>query len=465
MSRDKHIRREAMWEYLRGSLWALPTVSVVLALAAGSVLASIEVDPDSSPWGNLAFQGTADDARNLLIGIAGTMVTVIALVLGLTVVALQLASTQFSPRLLRNFLRDRVNQVVLSVFVATFTYSSAGLYTVGVSAGERISDFPRLAVTGALVLLFASMVMLIYFVHHLAHSIQIDEVMRRIENSTLRVAADLPTEDVTGVAPPRPPAPARSVPAYRSGYVQAMHPEILLPLAVEADVVTQVVPMVGEHVVAGAPLMYVWSMDGSEPRVAPEVVTELARDAVRLGFERTLEQDVALGVRQLADIASKALSPAINDPYTAVQALDHLSVILSELASRELGGQAFRGPDGTVRVMVRGRDLAYFVDLACGQIRRYGSAEPRVMAALLRLLDSTGRMCRSDEARAVVARQVELVVADAERTTRQPLDLAPVQAAAEALLRRLRPVRKRLPTPPSATTPGTVGGRDTVDGR
>jgi uncharacterized membrane protein len=117
------VRREAAWEYLRGALWALPSVAVVVALVAGSGLSYIQLQPGSSLDAFL-FQGTADDARTLLIAIASTMATVIALVLGLTVVALQLASTQFSPRLLRNFLRDRANQVVLSVFVATFTYST-----------------------------------------------------------------------------------------------------------------------------------------------------------------------------------------------------------------------------------------------------------------------------------------------------------------------------------------------------
>jgi uncharacterized membrane protein len=140
------IRRDALSEYARGALWVLPTLSVLAALAAGSLLSLVSVGPRSP----LAFQGTSDDARTLLIGIAGTMVTVIALLLGLTVVALQLSSTQYSPRLLRNFLRDRPNQIVLSVFVATFAYSAAGLYTVGVSGGSRTATFPRLAVSGAL---------------------------------------------------------------------------------------------------------------------------------------------------------------------------------------------------------------------------------------------------------------------------------------------------------------------------
>ena len=146
------IRRDTLSEYVRGSLWVLPTLSVAAALAAGSLLSAVSVGVHSP----LAFQGTPDDARNLLIGIAGTMVTVIALMLGLTVVALQLSSTQFSPRLLRNFLRDRPTQIVLSAFVATFAYSMAGLYTVGVSGGNRTVSFPRLAVSGSIVLLRAA---------------------------------------------------------------------------------------------------------------------------------------------------------------------------------------------------------------------------------------------------------------------------------------------------------------------
>src|SRR3954451_4411051 len=181
-------------DYLRGALWVFPSLAVVLALVAGSVLSSIDVAPGS--WLDpLLFQGTADDARALLIGISGTMMTVIALVLGLTLVALQLSSTQFSPRILRTFLRDRVNQVVLSVFVATFVYSTAGLYTVGVGSGSRTNDYPRLAVTLAIALLVASMVVLIYFVHHISHAIQIDQVMVGVETTTMRVIArDMPTE-------------------------------------------------------------------------------------------------------------------------------------------------------------------------------------------------------------------------------------------------------------------------------
>lgn len=135
--RVAHVKRVALREYLASALWAMPTCAVVLALIAGASLSAVQIDK-TSPLAVLLFQGTSDDARNLLVSIASTMVTVIALVLGLTVVALQLASTQFSPRLLRNFLRDIPNQLTLSAFVATFAYSTAGLYTVGIAGGQRM---------------------------------------------------------------------------------------------------------------------------------------------------------------------------------------------------------------------------------------------------------------------------------------------------------------------------------------
>jgi uncharacterized membrane protein len=422
-------------DYLKGALWVYPAVAVVLALLAGAGLSAISVSPDSrlEPF---LFQGTADDARTLLIGISGTMMSVIALVLGLTLVALQLSSTQFSPRLLRHFLRDRVNQVVLSVFVATFVYSTAGLYTVGVRHGQRVDDYPRLAVTLALVLLFASLMVLVYFVHHVSHSIQVDEVMSAVERTTMQVIAhDLPTRGVEEVAPPEPPVWAVAVAAYRSGYVQTLHSAPLLQAAVADGVVAEIVPMVGEHVIMGAPLAWIWRTSPEQPAPDATHFVQPVHDAVRIGYERTAEQDVALGVRQLADIAVKALSPAVNDPYTAIQALEHLSVVLASLAARPLGC-VFRYDDGgALRVVVPGRDLAYYVELATGQIRRYGADEPRVARALLRVLGSTGRFCRDDAGRAVIARHVRLVIEAAERGIAQAADLEPVTAHGEDVLR------------------------------
>ncbi len=431
------VGRGVLREYVRGSLWVLPTLSVLAALAVGAVLSSVSIGPRSP----LAFQGTPDDARTLLFGITGTMVTVIALLLGLAVVALQLSSTQFSPRLLRNFLRDRPNQVVLSAFVATFAYSAAGLYTVGVSGGNRTAAFPRLAVSGAIVLLFVSLGLLVFFADHLVHSIQVDAIMETVQRSTLAVIRDgLLTG---GQESPAVPAWAVAVMSRRSGYVQAAHPGTLLPHAARYGVCLRLRPRVGEHVVAGTTLAWIWRASAGDPAPDPQAFARVLDAGVRIGFERTLEQDAAFGIRQLVDVACKALSPAVNDPYTAVQAVDHLSVIFCTLARRPLGNHVARDGGGAA-VIVPGRRFGEYLAVMCGLIRRYGAGEPTVAHALLRLLSSCAAVAADDPERcAAIEEQARIIVSDAEREVAQPADLDFTHAEAESVLQMVARRRPR----------------------
>jgi uncharacterized membrane protein len=410
-------------EYARDSLWVLPALSVVVALAAGTVLSAVDLDTGSP----LAFQGTPDDARTLLIGIAGTMITVIALLLGLTVVALQVSSAQYSPRLLRNFLRDRPNQLVLSAFVATFAYSTAGLYTVGVSGGTRTTGFPRLAVTGAIVLLFVSLGMLVFFADHLGHSIQIESIMAVVERNTLAVIHGGLLEG--GGAGSPVDATATAVPAPRSGYVQMVRAERLLAVARGGDLRVRLRPRPGDHVVAGTTLLWVWPSSGA----ASATVREALVHSVHIGRERTFDQDAAFGFRQLTDMACKALSPAVNDPYTAVQAIERLSALFRALATRPLGCHVDRDPGGA-EVTVPGWSFGEYLATMCGLIRRYGAAEPTVVTALLHLLRTSAAVDGPDPSRpAAIEEQARLLLEDAEREVRQPADLVAVRTAAAAV--------------------------------
>jgi uncharacterized membrane protein len=424
--------RDAFREYMTGSLWVLPGISAVLALVAGFILSRVPLDPESP----FAFRGTEDDARTLLSNVTSTVVTVIALVLGLTVVALQLSSTQFSPRLLRSFLRDRPTQVVLSTFVATFTYSAAGLYTVGLSAGGHTEEFPRLAVSGAFVLLFASLAMVVYFADHLAHSIQIDAIGKLVELDTLAVVNGRlgSVEDVEFT----PPEWAVPLLAPVSGYVQSAYPEQLLPLASQHRVHVRLGVWVGDHVAAGTVLAWMWTSARDEPAPDPVIFQRAMMGAVQVGFERTAQQDAALGIRQLVDMACKALSPAVNDPYTAVQAIDHLSVIFCALAVRPLGDDVAADPAGRGVVIVPGRRFGDYLATMCGLLRRYGCAEPTVSVALLGLLHKCAAVLADDPARwAAVGEQTDLILADATRETAQSADLTPVVRAAAELQRRV----------------------------
>ena len=429
------MRREAVREYVGAALWVLPFVAGNAALLIGFGLSQVQPGPGSF-LSHVAFQGSSDEARTLLLTITGTVVTVIALVLGLSIVALQLSSTQFSPRLLRNFLRDRPNQVVLSVFMATFAYSAAGLLTVGVGADPN--RFPRLAVTGSLALLFASMAAVAYFADHLSHSIQVDAIMRRVEQETLELVGRLPRD--IELVPPQAPPWAVSVAARTSGYMVTAHPEHLLPLASEHGVSIALVRRVGEHVVAGTALAQIWAPHEDDPLPDLHVFEHALDAAVGISFERTRQQDVAIGIRQLVDVASKALSPAVNDPYTAVQAVDHLAVIFAAMATRPLGPRVGRAGDSVV--VVTSRRFGEYLATMCGLVRRYGSHEPTVSLALLRLLETSATIARHDWTRLHdIADQARLIVTDAVRETRQPLDVEPVRAAEAALLRRIEAYR------------------------
>jgi uncharacterized membrane protein len=441
----RSVRRQALKEYVGGALWVLPSAAALTALVVGYGISQIDI-PAGSALNRLAFQGTADDARALLITISSTVVTVIALVLGLTVVALQLSSTQFSPRLLRNFLRDRPTQVVLSGFLATFVYSAAGLFTVGVEAGERTEDYPRLAVSGAIVLLFASLGMVIYFADHLVHSIQIDAINRRIERNTRRVIAQ---EDPATVEDAAPQIPEWAVPlrGRKSGYIQTVYPLLLLPLVSDANVTICLRKRVGEHVVGGTVIGWVWARSPDDPPPAAEPFEDALDADVRIGFERTIEQDIAFGIRQQIDIGCKALSPAINDPYTAVQAIDHLAVVCCDLAVRPLGTKIITGPQGRGRVVVPGNNFADYIFFIGGLFGRYGSSDLVVMLALLRLFETVVEVLPQGSPRlAVIERATVEALADAERSIPRPPSLARIRAAVKALRSKINSRSELKPT-------------------
>jgi uncharacterized membrane protein len=432
-------RRRIIWDWVAGALWVLPTLSVGAFLLAGAVLSRVEVDPDS-PWADLAFQGTADDARSLLIVVSSTMITVTGLVFALTIVALQIASGQYSPRLLRNFMRDRGTQLVLSIFVGAFAYSTAGLFTVGIQSSDQEAFVPRLAVSGSLALALASVGVLIYFIHHLAHSIQIDTIMSQVERETRSVIDDIYPHQPRYREPegrcPEPPLEAVGLPATRSGYLQAVHPEPLLRAALRDDLVIVLAKQVGDHVVAGTPIAWAWHRSAGPPPGAGALRAALA-DAIQVGFERTMVQDVGFGIRRLVDIASKALSPAINDPYTGVQAVHHLSVVLCSLARQRLGDWTVRDGQGELRVAVPRPKFPDYLRLGTAQIRRFGAAEPAVTRALIVLLRDAGISSATEDRRLACVRHIRLVLDDARRATAQPADVEAIATEAATALRLL----------------------------
>lgn len=390
-----------MREGLRTQLWPLPTLGVALAIVAGVGLPVLDgrTQHDMPSWLRAyLFGGSPDAARSVLGAIASSMVTVTALTFSLTVVTLQLASSQFSPRLLRTFTADRYVQATLALFLATFTFALTVLRTVRTGDDGQAGFVPQTSVTVAFVLTLASVLALVLFLSHLAREIRIEAMMSSVHSAADRTIHRLlaETPDLTGeestkgtsaVAPPVPPANALTLTVAVSGFLLSVDEVALLKAAVEADALVHIDRHPGSSLIADTPVGAAWPRAGKPftPGTRARLAEEVSQ-AVRTGAERTDLQDVAFGLRQLTDIAAKALSPGINDPTTAVHALSHSSALLCGLARRELGPRLLRDEHEQIRVVLRRPDLEDLLDLAVDQPLRYGAAEPAVLARIAMLL-------------------------------------------------------------------------------
>lgn len=375
---------------LRAQLWPLPTVSIVLAVVMGLVLPRVDavVDDGLPSWVTaVIFGGDGNAASTVLDAVSSSLITVTSLTFSLTVVTLQLASSQFSPRLLRTFTQDLFVQGTLAVFLATFAFSLTVLRSVR-SGGNGDDPFvPRLAVTTSYVLAMLSVIGLVLFLAHLTRQIRVEtmlhEVARDAEGTITSVLAPRGEGDPVTTAFSSRGQPVLST---TSGFLLRVEVDELLEASQQHQAVLEITALPGDFIVEGAP---VGSAHGRNGLLSAGELTELGTvvgKALHTGPERTAAQDVGFGLRQLADVANKALSPGINDPTTAIHAIDHISVVLGQLAGCELGPVEHTGDDGA-RVVVSRPDLEHLVEMSLTQIRRYGAGDPLVVARLYLLLD------------------------------------------------------------------------------
>ena len=380
-----------LYERLRSSLWVVPALLTVGAfiLSQLTMLADAWIQ-QAGIQVPLLFPGGLQGARHVLGALVASMVSLTTISFSMMMVVLTLASSQFGPRVLRNFLSDRVNQVALGVFVATFVYCLGVLSRVPESDGSSM-DTPRLAVTLAVALTLLSLGTLISFIHHIARSIQASQVVMRahgeLQRSIRTVYPDLDDEtkpaDPPAAAPERPAGPAREVRAERPGYLQAIATDEVLKFARTHDAWVQLHLKPGQFVNSGDRVAEVWARSEPPPT---EALAKSARDWLVLGPERTGEQDVQFGFRQITEIATRALSPGINDPATAVSCIDYIGEALADLAARRQPPTVSCDEDGRPRCQ---RPQDQFTDIAAvvfDNLRVYGRGHPEVMRRLVAVL-------------------------------------------------------------------------------
>jgi uncharacterized membrane protein len=388
---ERDVRLALLRDRLRTGFWFIPLLAALAGWAASALVHALDVrlGGDDPAW--LAFDGTPSQASQMVGTIAGSILTFTGIVFSITAVALQLGSSQFSPRALRNFLRDRVTQWTLGLLVATFTYSLLTLRHVDPEAGLDDAAVPGLSITLALALVLASLVAFVFFVDHLAHSIRVVSIIERVAGETRK--ANRATHPLADPGPPAsvPDRPPDQVVTWERspGVILDYDADDLVEVARSSGALLRCLHHVGEYVPSRAPAVEVWRIDADIRAGSPgQVVDERAvLRAVGTGIERTMAHDPVFGFRQLVDIAERALSPAVNDPTTAVQALHRVHDLLRRIATRPQPTGVATDTGGMPRLIVPVPDWDDYVRLSCTEIRQYGGSSVQVARRMRTMLE------------------------------------------------------------------------------
>jgi len=368
-------------EAVRTSLWFVPSVMVIVSIALGQTLVSIDrrVDPEDLPgW---LFGGGAGAAREVLSTISSAMMQFTALVFSITIVVLQLASSQYSPRILRQFLRDRSGQFAMGIFVSTFTFTLIVLRSVRESLDNQESFIPGISVSFAIVLVLVSVGFFIHYINDIAQSIRVVKLVGGVAEETRglidKLYPESPEEAVVDKAPPE--EVVDTIRAWRPGTLTSVDVERAVKLAGDHDCCLVLRPRVGDFVCEDEEILEVRG-----PGPAPKASDIHALLGVNI--ERTMQQDVAFGFRQLVDIAERALSPSLNDPTTAVQCLDHIHDLLRRLAHRHFPNGNHVDDSGTLRLVTQVTAWEEYVSLGLDEIRLYSRNSIQVTRRISSLL-------------------------------------------------------------------------------
>lgn len=402
---------------LRSSFWFVPALIVLASVALAAGMVAMDRALDGAPgerWPAL-FASDADGARELLAIIAGSMITVAGVVFSITIAALAQAASQYTSRVLRNFMRDRGNQAVLGVFLGVFAYCLVVMHAI--TPDSQQGFVPLVAVVVGLLLSLVAVAFLVYFIHHVAAEVQSGQVARSIALETLHTMDELLPEPLAEGGDEPPPDPGglhwHPVAAPAIGYIEGVDLDALAGFAREHGVVVRMERWVGDFCTPDRPIASV-AAPGNARLPEHEGMRRLA-SLFAVDSYRAIEQDVAFGIRQLVDVALVALSPANTDSTTAITALDHLSVVLQRLAGRRIVPAPIRDGD-TLRVVPAGPGFEHLLALAFDQILESAHGNTLVLLRLLRAIDEIRPGTRDERRLRLLAAKRDGIAEVARRT-------------------------------------------------
>ncbi len=404
-----------LWIQVQASLWVLPVTMVAVAVGVAILALGIRLNIGDDPvW--FLYSGTAKDVPAFLSSLVSSMITMATLVISITMVVLTLAAQQLGPRLILSFMADRRTQTVIGLFIATVVY----LLLIMRATNNDADGTPNLAITLGTALVLLSVVTLPVFVHHLARSIIADVMIERVGESLDRAARDLLPEQVPESEEERPAslretgAPIQLEPG---GYIAAIDYDHLVSAACEANAVIELEYRAGHHMISGCELGWV-----SPASALTDDVKQALNESIIFGSVRTPVQDLEYSIRQLVEIALRALSPGVNDPYTALAAIDRLALSLPEIMRRGSAQSIWTDNDGNIRVVVPASTFGGTIDAAFNEIRQVGATQP---AILIRLAEKFWQLAEIGdvEQRRVLKTHLNLVLDAGRRTIKDQYDL------------------------------------------
>lgn len=377
------------WYWVRSSLWFVPGLMILGAF--GLAWASLGLD-NAVADGRIKslhgfYAGSAEGARSLLSTVAGSMITVAGVVFSVTIVALSQASSQFGPRILRNFMRDVGNQSVLGVFLSTFVYCLIVLRTIRTKGETGFVSVPEVSITVGVLLSLVSIGFLVFFIHHVSSSIQVDNIIARIVSGMEQTDAQ---SWVAGAGNPwkpegtREPVPSENpglLRAHANGYIQSLDAASVFECLREQDLVMEFYFRPGDFLTTGKVIGRFWP----DKPLPPDFEKRMNRFII-VGSHRTPIQDFGFGVNLLVEIALRALSPGINDPFTALMCLDGLEEILVPLAGKPFASGCRADASGKLRMIDHPPAFPEILDLALDPIRHFGVSNPVIAQRVLGIL-------------------------------------------------------------------------------
>jgi uncharacterized membrane protein len=437
----------SLWDRTSHSFWFLPALMVISTFWLASGMLALDQSqlfgfgPDQT--GIWLYNGGAAQASSVLSTIAASMMTITGVVFSMTLVAMTLASSQFGPRLLRNFMGDTSNQVVLGTFLATFLYCL--LILANIRRGVEGQFVPQISITAAMLFSIIDIGVLIYFIHHVSVSIQADAIVARIGYEMVaaieRLVPAQPKQDGstnsgdTQTEQQNQPEPRKrcEVAALMDGYLQYIDSDSLRRLATDEDLELHVQHRTGQFITKGSIVVQVYNRAEQEPELAKRICSDFS-----LGFQPVAAQDVAFCIRQLVEVAVRSLSPGINDPFTAVLCVDRLGSGLRRLLSRQMPGTHFYDDEQTLRLVLQSIDFAGLLDEAFDQIRQNMRGSTAVAIRMLETLEMLAAAARRPDQREALRRHAEMIFRVASADVPEQADRDRVEQRYHSVLRALR---------------------------